>query len=812
MRDPTKYGAPPVYDAPMALDEDLSRTHGLAPNIAGARNRGHIWDLRKRILGPMPAEDFVEIFVGPPVSDAHTPLSAHNAFKSVPPTAETPAQIYEPLIVALNKRTKRKTRCLGFVFEDTARRSVHPRRLGYAKPHVTCFAEHNLQAVHRSDPRSRTELGYAELFIQVTADRSRDFFVDPPFDIEDRATHDFLAQSEDPSIQEEMEKALGLHIGFATEILARQHRSFAFSISMAGSRARLLRWDRAGCVVSEAFDIREHPEHLCTFIWKFTQGLNSSRGYDPTMVPADNEQEKQFKAAVREYVKLQLGLEGEALEKALCKHYSPGHVAVVKVFPHPFSASAAKVRIFLISRPVISPLSLVSRGTRGYWAVDVASSRVSFLKDTWRIASSGSVEGELLDHLNRRGVRNIPTVAIHGDVPRHISRGTEPVVHWQHSYTDMCLEAPWICPVGGTAPSVRKVQCYRLVMDTVGYGLSTVQGTEELLHVMYDVFIAMQDALAKDSRIHRDLSLGNVILVKEPGRDMRKGYLIDWEVSDIVDEEGKSTHSGRAGTWPFSSWRMLDWTEEHGRHTILDDMDSLVHVITYCALHYLPHSLSPREIGGMIKEYYEDSVTVPGIPMHGGTSKRLNVVNRRLLKIAEFGSAPLVEWLNDVLDLQRAPGLDLEFGKKFTPGAMDMYWSAFLKTHTLPRDDRVVHKVIREAKYDSIPPSDRTVSLPASSLGKRSSAERDPTEGAPVSKRSASSHLQTERTFSRRSALHGGMSPGPLSTSVRGPRRSERLASRQNCVSGRVLVAAMKPQPRVARLTSKGRREGRSRK
>ncbi|KAI0643105.1 hypothetical protein C8Q79DRAFT_207288 [Trametes meyenii] len=165
------------------------------PNVYGYPPVGHIWDMQKHILGPMPVEAFVKAFVGPPVSDAHTPLSAHNAFKSVPPTAETPAQIYEPLIVTLNKRTKHKTRCLGFVCEDTARRSVHPRRLGYAKPHVTCFAEQNLQSVHRSDPRSRTELGYAELFIQVTANASHDFFVDPPIDIHDRTTHDFLAHT-----------------------------------------------------------------------------------------------------------------------------------------------------------------------------------------------------------------------------------------------------------------------------------------------------------------------------------------------------------------------------------------------------------------------------------------------------------------------------------------------------------------------------------------------------------------------------------------------------------------------------------------
>ena len=55
----------------------------------------------------------------------------------------------------------------------------------------------------------------------------------------------------------------------------------------------------------------------------------------------------------------------------------------------------------------------------------------------------------------------------------------------------------------------------------------------------------MRDALTKDSRIHRDISVGNVILVKEPGRAVRRGYLIDWETSCEVDDAGAATEMGR---------------------------------------------------------------------------------------------------------------------------------------------------------------------------------------------------------------------------------------------------------------------------
>lgn len=76
--------------------------------------------------------------------------------------------------------------------------------------------------------------------------------------------------------------------------------------------------------------------------------------------------------------------------------------------------------IFLISRPVVTPLKLTGRGTRGYWAVETTTSRVVFLKDTWRVESNGGVEGDLLDHFNELGVRNVPAVVTYGDVPDYI--------------------------------------------------------------------------------------------------------------------------------------------------------------------------------------------------------------------------------------------------------------------------------------------------------------------------------------------------------------------------------------------------------
>ena len=66
----------------------------------------------------------------------------------------------------------------------------------------------------------------------------------------------------------------------------------------------------------------------------------------------------------------------------------------------------------------------------------------------------------------------------------------------------------------------------------------------------------MQDAFAKDKRLHRDLSAGNIILVKEPDHPVRRGYLIDWDASIRVDKKGEALQAGRAvGLTRFSTTR-----------------------------------------------------------------------------------------------------------------------------------------------------------------------------------------------------------------------------------------------------------------
>ncbi len=311
-----------------------------------------------------------------------------------------------------------------------------------------------MEAVDTANTASRAELGHVELFIEVKPDPLHDFFVDPPSREHDEdheelpaerdqeheehhtehTPHDLFAHSSDVAFARRRDRALGQHIHYVTEIFARQHRAFVFSISMSGSRARFLRWDRAGCIVSASFDVREEPEILCEFLWRFSHASLAERGHDATVIVATPEEEELFRDALRDHVRIQLEAEGPALDCAVSEHYQPGHASVVHVFPRGDIARSGNSRRFVVSRPVVSPLYPTGRGTRGYWAVDVLTRQVVFLKDTWRAGKH--VEGLGIAHLNAVGVRNVPSLFCHGDVPDYIPENMD------HIFPCECCRAP----------------------------------------------------------------------------------------------------------------------------------------------------------------------------------------------------------------------------------------------------------------------------------------------------------------------------------------------------------------------------------
>ncbi|KAJ8462800.1 hypothetical protein ONZ51_g10666 [Trametes cubensis] len=631
-----------VYHVPMPIDDGHACTRGLNPSSGDARIKQHLRDSRSYTVGPMPAELFIEKFLPPvPAERKNEILSSRRAFSGIPHGASTPREIFQPLLDALNKSTKHKSRAPGLVFENASDRSEQPHELGFMKPHICCYTNANAEAVRRTPITSRADLGYAELFVEVKPDALLDFFVDPPSDAtaEAIAAHEFVAKYGNSKMKARVDRAFGQHIMYSAEILARQHRTFVFSITMAGSSARLCRWDRSGLIVSRSFDICERPELLCDFLARFACASNNQRGHDDTVEMATLEEETLFRDAVTMHVQKQLGVEGDALAIAVVEHYKAGHVMAMHVH-------------------AVDTENTPGRCTRGYWAVHAETRRVVFLKDTWR--RPDDQEGAIINELNAAGVRNIPTVVAHGDV---------------------YVNAP---PAGK-----------KLTLGEVGYGLERLKGTRELLSATYDAFHAMRDASDKASRIHRDISVGNIVLVREVDGAPRKGYLIDWEMSDKVDEHGHALERARTGTWRFMSTKILEYPERG--HTLQDDMESLLYVVLYCSLLYLPHDVrNPENLHTFIYNFFDSSSFGFG-KLHGGDAKLANAYTRNWIQRVKFNSENITDWLNTVMNYHFPPrNLRREWADRWSnPDYLDTFWGTFLERRELEQDDAVRNEVER---------------------------------------------------------------------------------------------------------------------
>ncbi|KAL7277722.1 hypothetical protein ACG7TL_008658 [Trametes sanguinea] len=717
----------------------------------------------------------------------------------------------------------------------TIERSVRPDRLGHAKPHISCFSKDHLHLVRQADQGSRTEFGYVEMFIQVNPDTLLDYFVDVDVDPDpDMAgyalpVHDFVIEVDYyDELYNQAERALGLHAAFVTETFARQQRIFMFTISVSGSSARLFRWDRAGCVVSAAFDLHERPDILTEFLWRFSQTDRWRRGHDCTVISTTRAQERLFREAIREHVALQLDVSGDALEKALLVHHQPGHATILRVDPQPSDGPRQAPRQYIVSRPVVSPLQLEGRCTRGYWAVDLDTREVVFLKDTWRSYSRSDkeAEGDILARLNSLEVRNVPSLAFHGDcLLSLIGIPIGDVPKYQDTRTNDYTKEAWARPVNGERVIVSRRRHYRLVMGTVGYSLRTMQGTEELLHSTHDALLAMNDALAKDSRIHRDLSVGNIVLVREPGCRIRKGYLIDWDASERVNEKGEALHPGRAGTWYFMSARMLQPTgESEDSHTFQDDLEALLYVVLYCGVLYLPHNLTESQLAEFYAAFFEEAYAQMG-QTHGGVAKQVNAKCRQFTETITFGDPAFAEWLNTVMDYHSPPPeLQETYAGYWNGERLNEFWSRFLETHELERHNRTVHHLSMAHHWHRYSlPTVSSESTFSTSSAKEAALKRALSSDSRAEIAAQSGHPAKRR---RRSKTAWTDSPWPQPVSSAAPpsapdlippatlRRSSRIREQEERVKSRAASssATLPATSASRRRAPRGRAKARSRK
>ncbi|KAL5495953.1 hypothetical protein ACEPAH_3185 [Sanghuangporus vaninii] len=612
---------------------------------------------RKVIIGPMPVRAFLEEFL-PPASDAVPMPKSAVAFAEVSLNPVVEGDIYKPLASAINEGKW----CPSVDFRITAEydyRSLEPSICGYSHQNVPFLP----QVLNNGNEKREPSLGLAEIFAVVTKDN--DPFCDHHcHDRHSKTIHkSFFAfenhryqRAEDFEIGSRERANLGRVVSCASEVCARQHRIFCFSILFIGTRARFFRWDRAGGIVTSSFDYTKHPELLCEFLWRFHHASPVERGFDPTVTIASRAEEELFRGLIRKHAALQLDIsedKTQELDEELRHHYEKRKVAKFEVYER----GRRMPRVFLVSVPLTSPRSVAGRSTRAYWAVELTGpndGEVHFLKDSWRI-DMGSMrdEGNIYCELEEGKVANVCDLETFGDVPdiemvgenkenficeTHLQRNTNNAeipmesgtgrVPGQCTRTNEYIEAPWVCEClreNLCAHISRHTHC-RVVLKQAGYSLRTFRGSRELFYGARDALQALDSVYKRCRRVHRDVSLDNIILFRSVSSEPRKGLLVDWEFSTLVDETGKAVDDLRCGTWAFMSARALRSRRDF-RHTIEDDMESLFYVVMYGCLRWLPHNDVPR-LGKWIRRFFDESVEYGDGRDIGGLDKIINQAGR----------------------------------------------------------------------------------------------------------------------------------------------------------------------------------------
>lgn len=204
------------------------------------------------------------------------------------------------------------------------------------------------------------------------------------------------------------------------------------------------------------------------------------------------------------------------------------------------------------------------------------------------------------------------------------------------------------------------------------------------------------------------------------------------------------------------SRRMLSYVGFTSKQTFQDDIESLLYVILYCALLWLPHELSPAQLDEALEAIFDRSRWAPSKNGYvGGDGKLDNAMTRYFTGPANF-AVPLQKWLDTVID-HHVPAPASEYlvpprdTSTWSADQLEAFWADFLQTETLASKDRTTHDHPRSTQ-DTYAPRIGLDSTEAIILGKRASEERDvETAEREKPKRRKSKQVATENLEPRRS-------------------------------------------------------------
>ncbi|KAI0318554.1 hypothetical protein OF83DRAFT_1115420 [Amylostereum chailletii] len=336
------------------------------------------------------------------------------------------------------------------------------------------------------------------------------------------------------------------------DMFKSRSRTFVFAVIVLNDKARLIRADRSGAVVTELFTWAGAHSPLVVFLRRFNAMSREERGFDPTVtLPSPKEIRIAREAFAKEDV------DADYPDSMMQKFRVCDEVTGVE---HAYVAGG----------PATYAPNVVSRGSQGYIAVDLDSGLLVWIKDSWRLNQSYiRKEADVYRMFRGAGVPHVASMVCGGDVDD------------QETQVQDFVKAPWACETDGIGQG--KIH-HRFVLSTIGRPLERFSSTRELTTATRDAIEAHSAVFTKLNILHGDISGKNIIITKD-GR----GVLIDWNLSIDLTQETRSTLTG---TWQFISAALFEG--KGGKpHTLQDDLESFVHVYVYHIVRYRPTGVVP---------------------------------------------------------------------------------------------------------------------------------------------------------------------------------------------------------------------------
>ncbi|KAK7041708.1 hypothetical protein VNI00_008997 [Paramarasmius palmivorus] len=397
---------------------------------------------------------------------------------------------------------------------------------------------------------------------------------------------------------------------YAGAQLVSQFRTHAFSVQLTRGYARLIRWDREGAIVTKKFCYYNEP-HLIDFLWRYDHATSEARGHDPSVIEVTDPVRAQE-------VRDTLGMDttDKVWEFIVIDEQGEEHRFV-----------GGKLEF----RGVASP---AGRSTRGFLVLDGQGKR-RYLKDTWRILSDAiQKEGEVYDLLKQHDVSHVPDVVASGDA----------VGPWQATMTNKYRS--WTAH--DAQLQLRSHQHYFIVFAQVGRTIRDFKDSLELVQATLHAVQAHQEAYEKARILHRDISIGNILITEEG-----EGLLIDWEFSKPLDST-KPRVLERTGTWQFMSARLLANKPGEVDHTLADDLESFYHVLCWVILMHGEHGLTDDEVKNQIARVYDSWHGVGSTAATGGEAKKVNLTEGWMADKAKLAEGPLKDLIAKLEDALHA--------------------------------------------------------------------------------------------------------------------------------------------------------------